>query len=180
MTKTSKKSQATRGNYNSCYYWCNEDVSEWQLIEDNSEPGYFCPATYGPCLDGQDTLETDAVELEGITASTPRLSLPKDSALYVIEPTRKLVRRVKGKWSKGMTAAHEITFTELAKIDKKLAETAVSLAKNKSIVGAHIIVPAQKSSTGSKKKVTSKKKAPKPSTKVVAKKGSTKTGKKST
>ncbi len=174
-----KKVSAVQGNYNSCYYYCNQEELVWTLYEDNSEPGYYCPEELGNCVEGDDTLECDAYEIEGLVASVPKLTLPKDSALYLLEPTRKLVRRVKGKWSKGMKAPLEITFAELAKIDKKLAETAVSMAKNKSIVGAHIIVPAQKSSGGSKKKVATKKKAPKPSTKSITKKATGKASKKS-
>jgi hypothetical protein len=109
--------------------------------------------------------------------------MPKDSALYLVDASRKVLRRVKGKWSKGMSAAAEITFKELAKIDKKLADFAVSAAKNKAVAGIQLIVPAQKSKTAGKKaspkkKVAANKKTGRTPSKSIAK-SSTKRGGKS-
>lgn len=172
--KKVKNTTISRSGYNTCSYYCNQDTGYWTLYEDNSEPGYWCPDIDVECGYEDDTKETDAIEIESLTASAPSKALPKDSALYVLERTRKLLRRVRGKWSKGMMAPHEITFKELAKIDKKLAETAVTMAKNKSVADLYLIVPAQK--TGSTKtNVAGKKKAAKSSTKAVAKKSTGKT-----
>lgn len=144
-----------------CVYFCDEP--EWMLVEDRSNPGYYCENTYGACSVASATIEVDALpeEESGETAvsmasrarapaskkttvSNHETSIPKNAALYRYVRQSKKLRRVRGAWSKGQYAPLEMTLKELAKFAPNVSEIVSAMAKNKAVASFQVIVPAQK------------------------------------
>ena len=81
----------------------------------------------------------------GAFASAARSrSLPKNTALYRFVPSRKVVRRVRGAWAKGMMTPLEMTLKELSKFAPKVYGIVNAMSKNRAVVSFQVLIPAQK------------------------------------
>jgi hypothetical protein len=78
-----------------------------------------------------------------VATLTAAPAIPKNSALYAYDTNSKSFLRTQGKWDQGYFAPYQWLLKDLAKVDKKLAQTAADLIKNKMMAAFQRIVPAQ-------------------------------------
>ncbi len=171
-TSGGKKSNATSSSASgTCLYLCVD--GDFQLVQDNSQPGYYCENYFGTCEDGE-TIEVDAWPdgsddgggtddgggidngggIDGGQASARKAksrSLPKNTAIYRYVRSRKVVRRERGAWAKGFSTPLEMTLKELAKYAPKVYKIVSLMAKNGAVASFEVLIPAQKNRSKNKK-----------------------------
>ena len=170
----SKKSSAQPNQTSdpgTCTYECLD--GQYSLQYDHSNEGFYCENEHGNC-NGNGTVTVEAWPYEYEWQIKP-VTLPKNAALYRYDSDRKVLRRVRGEWSKGHSTPLEMDLKELAKRAPRVHAIAAAMVKHSAVTTFEIIVPTQKVVTSKKTKAStakksSKKVAAKPPSQLAAKK----------
>jgi hypothetical protein len=171
LSKSVKTKAALSSDPGTCTYLCVG--GDYQLIEDNSQPGYYCENSNGACEEDETVIVDAWPDGSGdgggtddgglsLASSMKARMLPKNTALYRYVRSRKVVRRERGAWAKGYSTPLELTLKELAKYAPKVYKIVSLMAKSSAVASFEVLIPAQK--------LPSKKSKPKAKAKPTAKK----------